>query len=55
MISVYNNEYPDFETDYYYKLGFADATKGKFYWGSLAFTAGFILSYEMMKEFLKSA
>ena len=53
MISTYNKGYPDFETDYYYKLGFADATKSKLYWGTIVFTAGFILSYEIMKELLK--
>ena len=53
MVSVNNNDYIKIETDYYYKLGFTDAVKGKFYWGTLAFTAGFFLSYEMMKEFLQ--
>jgi hypothetical protein len=54
MISAYNNDYPEIEQDYYYRLGYADAVKGKMYWSTLAFTAGFLLSYELIKEFLKT-
>ena len=52
MIRIGNSDYPEIEQDYYYKLGYLDALKSKSYWRSIAFTAGFVFSFELLKELL---
>ncbi len=52
MIHTDNSNYPEIENDYYYKLGYLDALKNKMYWRSVAFTAGFFLTFEILKEIL---